>query len=284
MTVRKILSARAAKAQVDDILAALVDAAVFIGRADGRFSEDELDVFIDTMREVISSAVGDDFVGEFASTPRLLDLARVARQRLKHLGASAYLEELAPRVPAHLQREALVLAYRVVMADGQVTPDEAASYRALAQAFGVAVHEADTLEDLAAKSEAASRQGHRGGAIEEVQALEAQGWADPYHGRTPRPPEAEWFDVVLEAPGAPGTRLLLELDATESVLHLQVLGADGQGPHLIFLYAGTPAGLLAVVNAVKGALSPETFRAQLPAFKAVCPDLFLELGGTFSKV
>ena len=119
-TVRKILSARAARPKVEGMLQALVEAAVFIGGSDGRFDEDELDVFIDSMREVVSAAVGDEFLESMAATHKLLDQARGARRLLREQGTDTFLRQLAPKFAGPFGRDGLVLAWRVVLADGRI--------------------------------------------------------------------------------------------------------------------------------------------------------------------
>ena len=58
MTVRKILSARTARPHVEALLKGLVQAAVYMGRADGVFREVEVDSLIDSVRDVVTGAVG----------------------------------------------------------------------------------------------------------------------------------------------------------------------------------------------------------------------------------
>jgi tellurite resistance protein len=267
--VRKILSARAARPRVAEMLEALVEAAAFIGRADGRFSEAELNVFIDSLREVVSAAVGDEAVESLASTPRLLDLARAARGKLLKQGRASFLEALAPRFPGAFARDGLILAYRIVLADGQVTPEEAAAFRELASAFGLEVAETEVLEALAHPG-----RGPAGSAaVEQVNALRERGWV-------PVPDSA--MDASARYP-RPGGALDVELDATDGTLHVLVAGDGAAGPHLLFRFGDALPGLLAVLEALKESLTPATLDEKLPALRAVCPDLFVERDGRFAR-
>ena len=275
MSVRKILSARAARPRVEELMAALVHAAVFIGGADGRFGEEEINVFIDSMREVVSSAVGDELLDDLGSTARLLDQARAVRKELLAKGQARFLAELAPRFPGAFARDGLVLAYRIVLADGKVTQKEAEAFEALSTALGLELKETQVLKELATHAETASKRGHRGTSIEQVRALEAQGWA---------PHEAEHFDAGLEFRQSPGGALLLELDSGESVLHVYVNGAEGKGPHLMCFFGDALPALLAVLDGVKASLMPATLGEKLPALRAVCPELFVEHDGRLAKL
>lgn len=278
MTVRKILSARTARPKVEGMLQALVEAAVFIGGADGRFGEEELDVFIDSMREVVSAAVGDEFLDSLGATSRLLDQARHARGQLLKLGAPAYLQSLAPHFEGEFARDGLVLAYRVVLADGQVTTKEAEAFEALAKALGVEVEETEVLKELATKSELASHQGHRGDSIEHVLKLEGPHWTKLVGGKD------QGFDAGVAHAQAGGGRLALELDAAESVLHVHVEDADGAGPHLVCLFHEALPALLAVLNGLRDTLLVATIGSTMPAIRAVCPDVFVEHRGRFAKL
>lgn len=274
MTVRKILSARTARPQVDEMLNALVHAAVFIGGSDGRFGEEELEVFIDSMREVVSAAVGEEFLETMASTAKLLDEARLARRDFLAKGEKRFLTELAPRFPGKFARDGLVLAYRIVLADGKVTEKEAHAFETLARTLGVEVSEIAVLKELASHHEVASQRGHRGEHIEAVHQLEQRGWA-----RLP----TEDFDAGARYRQGDG-ELQLELDSGDSVLHVHVLGADGKGPHLLCFFGEGLAGLLAVLDSMKETLKPATLGEKLPAVKAVCPELFVEHEGRFAKL
>lgn len=271
MTVRKILSARAARSQVDDMLDALVEAAVFIGRADGRFGEEELETFIDSMREVVRAAVGDEFLETLGATSGLLDRARRARRTLVDVGREKYLEQLAPKFPGAFARDGLVLAYRIVLADGEVTTNEAKAFEDLARALGVEVEETHVLQDLAAKSEVA-RQGGGGGAhVDAVLALSEKGWQ--------RKPASDAYDAAVHF-GA----MTLELNARESALDVFVRDADGAGPQLRCLFGENLAGLLAVLDSMKNDFTPARLGEKLPAIRAVCPEVFVAHAGKFAKL
>ncbi len=271
MTVRKILSARNARPKVDEMLDALVEAAVFIGRADGRFGEEELETFIDSMREVVRAAVGDEFLDSLGATSGLLDRARKARRALMTMGAEKYLAELAPKFPGAFARDGLVLAYRIVLADGKVTSREAETFEQLATALGLEVEETHVLRELASKSESASKRGHQGESIEAVLALSDKGWQR-------LPANADYDAGVMY--GA----LTLELDAGESALHVHVRGDDSQGPHLVCLFGEQLGGLLAVLDSVKHDFTTATLGEKLPAIRAVCGEVFVEHQGKFAKL
>lgn len=275
VNVRKILSARAARPQVEGMMEALVHAAVFIGGSDGRFGEDELNVFIDSMREVVSAAVGEQSLDSLATTGKLLDLARHARHELNAKGSMAFLAELAKRFPGHFARDGLVLAYRIVLADGKVTEKEAEAFEALAAALGVEVAETKVLQELATHSEAASRGGHRGESIEALRSLEAKGW---------KLIKGEHFDAGVNFTNADGSVLSLELDSGESVLHVHLNGVDGKGPHLVCFFGDSLPALLAVIDGLKGSLQPATLGEKMPAIRAVCSKLFVEHEGKFAKL
>jgi tellurite resistance protein len=276
MNVRKILSARAARPQVEAMMDSLVHAAVFIGGSDGRFDEDELEVFIDSMREVVSSAVGDQALDDLASTARLMDSARKARASLHKEGEQAFLSGLATRFPANFSRDGLVLAYRIVMADGKVTDQEAQAFEALSSALGLELAETQVLKDLAAHSEKASKAGYRGTSIEQVRELESRGWDATE--------KDESFDAGVSFTQAEGGKLVLELDSGESVLHVNVSSADGKGPHLVCFFGDGLPALLAVLDGIKTELKPSTLGQKLPAVRAVCSEVFVEHDGRFAKL
>ncbi len=275
MSIRKILSARAARPMVEEMMASLVNAAVYIGGADGRFGEDELNVFIDSMREVVSSAVGESSLESLASTGRLLDQARAARKDLHVKGHVTFLTQLAHKFPPHFARDGLVLAYRIVLADGKVTDKEAAAFEALASALGVETTEIEVLKEMATHSETSSRQGHRGTSIELVQALETEGWTRL---------KDDHFDAGVLFKQADGGLLSLELDSGESVLHVHVNGAEGKGPHLVCFFGDALPALLAVVNGLKSSLRASSLGEKLPAIRAVCSEVFVEHQGKFARV
>lgn len=275
MSVRKILSARAARPMVEEMMASLVNAAVYIGGADGRFGEDELNVFIDSMREVVSSAVGEGSLESLASTARLLDQARAARKDLHLKGSVTFLAQLANKFPPHFSRDGLVLAYRIVLADGKVTDKEAAAFEALAASLGVELAEIQVLKELAAHSETASKQGHRGTSIELVQALEKEGW---------KRLKDDHFDAGVLFQQTDGGQLSLELDSGESVLHVHVNGAEGKGPHLLCFFGDALPALLAVLNGLKSSLRASSLGEKLPAVRAVCSEVFVEHQGKFAKL
>ncbi len=268
--VRKILSARTARPKVEEMLAALVDAAAFIGRADGRFSEAELNVFIDSLREVVAAAVGDEAVESLVTTPRLLDLARSARARLRAEGPERFLEALAPRFPGAFAGDGLVLAYRIVLADGHVTAEEAAAFRRLAGALGLEVAETEALEALAQPPKGPGPDA----AVAQVKALSARGWL---------PVPDSVMDASARWKRTDGAALDLELDAADGTLHVQLPDGVEAGPHLLCRFGDALPGVLAVLEALRDSLSAKTLDDKLPALRAVCPELFLERDGHFTR-
>ncbi len=275
MSVRKILSARTARPQVEGMMEALVHAAVFIGGADGRFGEEELNVFIDSMREVVSSAVGEQALENLASTGRLLDQARTARRDLQVKGETVFLAGLATRFPPNFARDGLVLAYRIVLADGKVTDKEAAAFESLATAMGLELAETQVLKQLALQSEAASKGGHKGTSIEQVRELESRRWKQL---------KGEDFDAGVQFEQEGGSRLTVELDSGESVLHVNVQDAAGHGPHLLCFFGEALPSVLSVLDGLKDSLKPSTIGQKLPALRAVCSELFVEHEGHFTKL
>lgn len=274
MSVRKLFRTGSSPADAQALLSALVHAAVYIGSADGRFSEEELDVFIDTMREVVSSAGGPEFLSTLASTAALLDQARKARSALRSQGESAYLAHLAPQFESEFVRPGLVLAYRIIIADGAVSTKEEAAFEALAKTLNVPPAECATLKQLATVSEAASQRGHRGQSIELFRQLTEHGW---------RPFPTKEKDVAcLRHEQSPGGWVELELNSSESSLHLSILDAQGQGPQLLCLFHDTLPALLSVIDEHKDALSPASYAMHLPKLRAACSHLFVEYQGRWS--
>lgn len=98
-------------------LEALVEAAVFIGRADGQFSEAELEVFIDHIRVI---------VGEPVSASELINLARRARTSLRALGREAYLQQLRVKLRGVPKAEVEALAHAIAHAEGLKPVEQAA--------------------------------------------------------------------------------------------------------------------------------------------------------------
>lgn len=259
------------------MLQALVEAAVFMGAANGLFKEEEIEVFIDSMREVVSAAVGDEFLDTMAATPKLLDQARAAQRKLRDLGSEKFLSELAPRFTGPFGRDGLVLAWRIVLADGRVSHDEASAFEALARALNIDVDETRVLREFASKSEAASKRGHRGASLEHLRVLDEQHWQR-------LTPETTDFDLGLAHTQGDGGKLVLELSTRDSVLHVQVLSPAGNGPRLRCLFEDSLPALLAVLDGLRETLKPSTMGEKLPALRAVCPELYVEHEGKFSRL
>ena len=255
------------------MLQALVEAAVFIGRADGRFGEQELEVFIDSMREVVAAAVGDDFLDELVSTPKLLDQVRAARSALNRDGRGVFLEKLAQRFHGEFSRDGLVLAYRLVLADGKVTEAEANAFAQLADALGLEVAEIEALQALAAQWKVGGGAALRDAHVARFSAMQTHGW----HRF-----QADGFDLGLEYVQREGGRVRLELDGRQTVLHVHVLDGAGAGPRMVCLYGEALDALLAVLDALKDTLTTATFQSKLPAIRAVSPELFVEQNGRFT--
>ena len=95
-------------------LQALVEAAVFIGRAWGDFSEAELNVFIDQIRVI---------VGEQVPASELISLARRARADLRALGREAYLRQLRARLVDVPKDQVRALGQAIAAAEG-LKPEE----------------------------------------------------------------------------------------------------------------------------------------------------------------
>ncbi|MBL8923806.1 MAG: TerB family tellurite resistance protein [Myxococcaceae bacterium] len=140
-TVRHLFTARLAKPKVEASLRALVQAAVFLASADGEVDEREVESLVDSLRAVLARLVGSEHLDEYGKVAWLLDEARVARQALK-AGASPFLASIAAVLEGELKRDAVRVAFDVVLADGREAPAERAALETLATALGVTVDDA----------------------------------------------------------------------------------------------------------------------------------------------
>lgn len=274
MTVRKILSARAARPHVEALLKGLVHAAVYMAHSDGVFREVEVDSLIDSVRDVVRRAVGEEFLGELASTPQLLDWGREARAALRTTKEEDYLAEVAQAFQGGFKRDALIVAYRICAADGAIKPPEAAAFRKLAQAMGLSGHELEALESMARRAAADAHPGPDALAVARVKALLTRGWRDPFADARAAGLEPDWYDASVAWFSPSGAVLRLDLDAEAHALHVH-LGAL----HLVVPYGAKLDELLALVDDVKETLGPETLDVYLPRLTALCGDVFVERDG-----
>jgi len=283
MTVRKILSARAAKPQVASLLKGLVRAAVYLGRSDGSLSEAETESLIDSIRELVEGSVGQEHVRELASTAALLDEARVARAELRTKGEAAYLADVGHAFAGGFKRDAMVVCWRIIAADGVIKANEVEAFRRLASAVGFTGDEATALESMARGTAASAARGKDGAAIEGVGELLERGWLDPYALVRAKGVDVAWHDASAEFASSAG-RVRIDLDALERVLHLHVTDAHGPGPHVICLYGAQLHAVLALFDSVKATLTPSSVPQLLADLGALCDAVFIERDGRLVQV
>lgn len=125
-------------APLASVLRGLVRAAVYVASADGELGEAEAEALIDAIRELVDLAVGAGRGRQLARTSLLLDEARAARADLRRQGDGPYVSALGASFAHGLQREVLVVCWRVIAADGVFAPQEAEALRRLASAMGLA--------------------------------------------------------------------------------------------------------------------------------------------------
>jgi tellurite resistance protein len=279
MTVRKILSARTARPHVEALLKGLVQAAVYMGRSDGVFREVEVDSLIDAVRDVVTRAVGEDFLGDLASTPRLLDWARQARALLRTESEDAFLADVAQAFQGGHKRDALIVAYRICAADGAITPAETTAFRKLARAMGLDGLELDALETMASRSAQASHPGRDDVGIAKVKALMTRGWRDPFADLRTAGLEPGQYDAAVAWVNTSGATVRLDLDAESHLLHVHL----GE-PHLVIPYGTKLDEVLALLDDVKETLTVATLDVYLPKLSVLCGDLFLERNGHLVRV
>lgn len=283
MTVRKILSARAARPQVAGMLKGLVRAAVYMGSSDGALDEAETESFIDSIRELVGAAVGEAHMRELASTSALLDEARSARVELRTKGGAAYLADLRSAFAGGFKRDALVVCWRVIAADGVVQPQEAEAFRRLAEAMGFTGDESSALETMARGTAAGAARGRDTAAIETMSELIDRGWKDPYKDLRGKGIDVSWHDASVEYDSTTA-RLRVDLDAVERVLHLHVTDAHGPGPHVICLYGSQLHAVLALFDGAKETLTPASVPQLLVDLVALSDAVFIEREGRLVQV
>lgn len=141
-TVRHLFTARLAKPRVEASLRALVQAAIFLASADDEVDEREVESLVDSLRAVLAKLVGSEHLDEYGKVSWLLDEARAARKSLKASGEGPFLAAIAGVLEGELKRDAVRVAFDVVLADGQERPAERAALDTLAKTLGVAVDDA----------------------------------------------------------------------------------------------------------------------------------------------
>lgn len=279
MTVRKILSARSARPHVEQLLRGLVHAAVYMAHSDGVYREVEVESLIDSVREVVKKAVGDELLGELASTPRLLDWAREGRGLLRTKGEAAFLEDVAQAFQGGFKRDALIVAYRICAADGAIKTAEASAFRKLANAMGLTGLELDALESMASRAAADAHPGKDELGPAKLKALTTRGWRDPLADARAAGIETDWYDASVAYFAQSGDVIRLDLDADEHALHLH-LGAA----HLVVPYGQRLDEVLALIHDARETLSGTTLDVYLPKLSALCGDVYLEREGHLVRV
>lgn len=275
--IRPLFSARAAEPRVLQALEAIVKAAIAMGRADGQFSQAELEALVDAVRDVAAAAVGPDRVQQVAPTPRLMDWARQGVHQLRTEGRDALVAQVASLLSGDFRRHALGVAVRVIAADGVMTEKELDAFRHLARAVHLQEAEQDLLETLA-------RAGRRGivrdDDVEAVRSLLRRGWTQARPGAPGAP---AWYDVWATYRG-PQASLRVELDAPERVLHLHVESPDAAPVHALFAYGLSLAPLVDAIDADRDGVTPATVHSHLARWVAQAPDTFVEADGVLRRV
>jgi uncharacterized tellurite resistance protein B-like protein len=284
MTVRQILSARAARPQVEALLKGLVRAAVYLARADGQLGEAEVERLLSLIRERVLGSVGEGHLKQLASVPRVLDEARAARVELRTKGEQGYLEALAAQLPPAYGREALQVAWRVVDADDQRLASEVRAFHRLAEALGFSEDETAAIQAMDQATQAvAEEDGDVDEAIDHLAELTSRGWRDAFPELAAAGVETGWFDASVTWT-SPVARLRLDLDARDHVLNVHVLEPNGPGPHVICIYGTGLHAVLAHVDREKDRLSPATVPELLSDLVGLCDALFLERDGRLVQV
>lgn len=276
MTVRKILSARP---HVEGLLRGLVHAAVYMAHSDGVYREVEVESLIDSVREVVRTAVGEEFLGDLAATPRLLDWAREGRGLLRTRGEAAFLEEVAKAFQGGFKRDALIVAYRICAADGAIKPPEAEAFRKLAVAMGLTGQELDALESMASRAAADAQPGKDELGPAKLKALATRGWRDPLADARAAGIETDWYDASVAYFAQSGDVIRLDLDADEHALHVHLGTA-----HLVMPYGQRLDEVLALIHDARETLSATTLDVYLPKLSALCGDVYLERDGHLVRV
>lgn len=277
--IRKIFSAKAARAQLDAAVEATVRAAVYLGAADGTLSEQEVEALVDGVRAVARSVAGDDYVREKVTVPRLMDLAREALHARAAKGDAAYLAEVAAALQGDFKRAALLVAWRVIAGDGAITPREEAAFHRLAGEVELDELERAALLSMARATTRRPEQPLDKAGRQALLALVGKGWADAFASLKEPGVEVRWSDAAVTHEQATGTLVRLDLDAVDRTLHLHVTDRHERGPHLIFFYGDALPALLEVVDRLKDTLSHEDVGPGLKQLVAVCPRAYREEHG-----
>jgi tellurite resistance protein len=284
MTVRSILSARSARPQLEAMLRGLVRAAVYLGRADGQLGEAEVEHLIDSVRKFAADAVGEEHLADLVTVSRLLDEARAARAALRVEGEANYLAKLAELFQSGFRRDALIVARRIVAADGVLAPEETAAFSKLAHALGLSPEEAAAIEVLATSSWVDIEDAdHLDEAREQLEDLHTHGWHDAFPELKAAGYELRSFDASI-AHTSNIARLRIDLDARERVVHVNVMELNGPGPHVICIYGNSLNGVLSLIDQVKDRVSPATVPQLLSDLVVRCDALFLERDGRLVQV
>ncbi len=282
--IRKIFSAKAARAKLDAAVEATVRAAVYLGASDGTLSEQEVEALVDGVRAVARSVAGDDYVREKVTVPRLMDLAREALHARAAKGDAAYLAELARALHGDFKRAALLVAWRVVAGDGAITPREEAAFHRVAQAVDLEGPERAALLSMARATTRRPEQPLDEAGRRSLLALVGRGWTDAFASLKEPGVEVRWSDAAVTHEQASGTLVRLDLDAVDRAVHLHVTDRHERGPHVIFFYGDALPALLDVVDRLKDALSPEDVGPGLKQLVAACPRAFREEHGRLHTV
>jgi hypothetical protein len=283
VTVRNILSARAARPQAEAWLRGLVRSSVFLASAGGHLGEDELAALASAVAARAGPALGEAHTLQLASVPGLAAQARAARGELQTGDPVAWVDELAASLSGGFRRDVLLHAFRVAAGDGALPPAAELAFRRLGTAFGFTPDEVLALQALARGGAVAVRRGRDTAAIEAVRALWTRGWTEPFEALRAAGVGVQWFDAAAQYQGL-GTRLRLDLDASERVLHLHLLGERGPGPHVICLYGGHLTEALGCFERARDTLTALTVPRLLADLGPVSEALFLERDGRLVQV
>jgi hypothetical protein len=278
MTVRTILSARGARRQVEAWVNAWVRCGVFLLRARGGAGEAELGALAGTLAELAPGAVGVAHARELASSEQLAAQARAAQAELATGDPQVWLEALGASLSGGFKRDALLIGYRGLAVAGALEPGVELAFRRLGTALGLSDDEVLAVAAMARGTGQAAQRGRDTGAIEAVQALVRRGWTEPFETLRAAGVGVQWFDAAAELQGQ-RSRLRLDLDASERVLHLHLQGERTPWPHVICLYGGRFTAVLACVEAAAASLTAGTVPQLLADLGPLCEALFVERDG-----
>jgi len=275
MTVRTILSARGAAPRVEAWVGTLVRCTAFLARASPGPAGGDLSPLAEALAARVAAAVGEDHARRLGSRAQLEARLREALAELEVREPARWLKELSASLAGGFQRDALLATYRVTAGEGALPPGAELAFRRLGGAFGLTPEEVTALEAMAHGTAQGGRQGRDGDALARLLSLRNRGWTEPFEALKAAGVAVRWFDASAEYQGAT-TRLRLDLDAAERVLHLHLLGERGPGPHLICLYGARFPAVLAAVEAARETLSAETVPALQRELVGLCEGLFVE--------